>query len=262
MRLYRYTSDLTDCQWEGIKSCILVQRRSKWDLKEVVNAILYLTKQGCTWRDIPSEFPPWQTVYWYFSKWTNDGIWEGIAQMLVMIQRRCGKRDALASAVVLDGQSVKNSSTATDQVGVDGGKSIKGRKRLVLTDMSGNVLFSVVIAANRHDGVSALGWWRHWLAAHPLLERVRTIYADRMFAGVFKKGMEQLFGLQVIIPDELVTIKGNMKVHKKRWVVERSLAWLGNSRRLSKDYERSTASSNAFISISTILRLRKFAIAA
>ena len=224
----------------------------------IVNAILYLVDAGIKWRQLPKDcYPPWQTVYWYFSKWTKDGSWSAVNEELVMIRRQSTGGDPLPSVLVIDSQSVKNTATATANTGVDGGKKIKGRKRLMLTDGQGNLLAVKVFAANHHDGPSALKWWLDRLMGYPLLSRVSVIKADHHFGGVFKKGVEAAGQIRVRISNTLVqkAAQTAMPVHKGRWVVERTIAWESNSRRLSKDYERLPQHAEACLIISSISRL-------
>ena len=224
----------------------------------IINAILYVCGEGIKWRALPADFGiPWQTVYWYFTKWNANGSWEAINQMLVMNQRQRSGAEPLATTVIIDSQTVKNTPTATDHIGTDGGKKIKGRKRMMLVDSIGNLLAVKVFEANRHDGPAALGWWREHLAADPFFGSVRLIKGDQHFGGRFKKGVERETGIQVRVSHELVkkVSQLTMPVHKGRWVVERSIAWASNCRRLAKDYERLPEHSEAFIMISSIIRI-------
>jgi transposase len=129
-----YSSDLTASQWQAIEKLIEVKRKSVHSLKLVVEAIFYLTKNGSNWRDIPKGFPAWQTVYWYFRKWSKDGTWELIANELTLLCRQNAGKQPVPTVAIIDAQSVKNSATATDHIGFDGGKLIKGRKRFLIVD--------------------------------------------------------------------------------------------------------------------------------
>ena len=128
-------------------------------MKDIVDGILYLTKNGCVWRDLPDCFPPWATVYWYFSKWTATGTWKNISDCLIVDYREKTGKKAQPSVGVIDSQSVKNSPTATEMTGVDGGKKVKGRKRFFLVDTQGNLLDSFIVPANSYDGTTALSYW-------------------------------------------------------------------------------------------------------
>ena len=258
MKQTTYQTDLTDPEFDVIKPCLHVQRESKWPLIRIFNAILYVCGEGIKWRALPTDFGvPWQTVYWYFRKWIADETWIAVNEELVMIRRQRQDLNALPSILIIDSQSVKNSATATNAIGVDGGKKIKGRKRIIITDSGGNLLYVRVVAANRHDGPAAWRWWRGVLDQQPILARVQTIRADSHYAGIFKSHLQAATSIRVDISSELVAKASqlNMPVHKGRWVVERTNGWNTNSRRLARDYERLPACSEAFCIISSIARL-------
>jgi len=255
-----YTTSLTTTQWEGIEKLIYVQRKSLWPLQRIVEAIFYLTKNCLTWRDLPKEFPQWQTVYWYFRKWARDGTWELIANELTMLHRLKMEKSPLPKAAIIDSQSVKNTATATKQIGVDGGKLVKGRKRMLLVDTMGHVLGTSVQAANLHDSKAGISLWRETHLFNPVVEEVSLIWADSTFGGAFKEQIEVVAGMQVVItrsPIEKQPVNSKVRIHQWRWIVERTLAWLGNNRRLAKDYERTTLSAQTFIWIAHIRRTLK-----
>lgn len=257
MRFKKYSSDLSANSWQVIKKVIIVRRTSKWDLLEIVNAILYLTKNGCVWRDIPGEFPPWQIVYWYYTKWIKDGTWKNINDCLTVDYREMKEKEAQPTVAIIDSQSCKNSSTCTEDVGIDGGKLIKGRKRFFIVDTLGNLLDSFVVAANSYDGTTAACYWEALSCHNVLLENVEKVYADGTFGGTFTRDMKEKHGITVEIPRVPIARKGKMVIHEKRWIVERTIAWTNNNRRCSKDYERKTEHANTFIVIANIRRLAK-----
>jgi putative transposase len=257
MRLKRYTSDITTQGWQCIEKIIFVQRTSKWDLKEIVNAIFYVTKNGCVWRDLPGEFPAWQTVYWYYQKWIGDGTWKNISDCLIVDYREKKGRNAQPSVAIIDSQSSKNSSTCTEEIGIDGGKLIKGRKRFLIVDTLGCVLESFVVPANNYDGIVAAEKWEVFGQDHILLSHIEKVYADATFGGTFKQSMKEYYGVEVIIPSVPMARNGKVDIHQGRWIVERSIAWTGNNRRCAKDYERKVESANAYIIIANIRRLEK-----
>jgi putative transposase len=252
-----YSSDLSLKSWQIIQTCIKIKKKTKWDLLNIVNAILYVTKNGCVWRDLPAEFPPWETVYWYYRKWIKDGTWDTINQSVIIEMRQKQDRKALPSLAIIDSQSVKNSSTATQAIGIDGGKKIKGRKRFYMVDTLGNIVWTEVVAANKYDGTTACGLWDIANMQYPILKDIKTLYADGTFGGTFTQAMQTKYQIQVIIPDTPIAQKGNMPIHEKRWIVERSISWMNNNRRLAKDYERNTDSAKAFITIANIRRTAK-----
>ena len=161
--------------------------------------------------------------------------------------------------MIIDTQSVKNSATATEEVGFDGGKQIKGRKRLFVIDTLGNLLASVVVAANRHDGAIATTYWAQLLQAYPLLAEVQKVYVDSTFNGRFREYLTKTYQIPVEVPRQVVRKRGNFCIHAIRWKVERTIAWTNNNRRLAKEYERKTAHSNAFMILANIRRAVRFA---
>jgi len=255
-----YTSDLTASQWQGIENLICVKRKSIWPLQQVVESIFYVTKNGVIWRDLPRCFPPWPTVYWYFRKWAKDDTWLLIANELTMLERLKVDKHPLPTAAIIDSQSVKNTPTATEQIGFDGGKLIKGRKRMVVVDTMGHVLWADVRPANVHDGKAGILLWEQAHLLNPVMEDIKVVYADGTFGGHFKTQLELIEDMKVVItrsPIEEQPLDGKMVIHKWRWIVERTLAWLGNNRRLAKDYERTTLSAQTFIWIAHIRRTLK-----
>jgi putative transposase len=255
MRIKQYSSDLSAKGWQVINKIIHVQRKSKWDLQEIVNGIFYLTKNGCMWRDLPGEFPPWQTVYWYYYKWVKDGTWKNINLSMVAGNRILNDKNFRPTVAIIDSQSSKNSSTCTESVGIDGGKLIKGRKRFYVTDTLGNLLDSFVVSANSYDGTTAAKYWSTMYDNNELLQNIKLIFADGTFGGTFRKEMEDRYNIGVEIPNVPIARKGKVEIHEKRWIVERTISWTLNNRRCSKDYERKTHNANAFVILANIRRL-------
>ncbi len=192
------------------------QRKSRWCLKDVVDAILYVTKNGCVWRDLPADFPNWQTVYWYFRKWVKDGTWERINGCLIVDYRVKVDKNAQPSVAIIDSQSAKNSPTCTDNVGVDGGKLIKGRKRFYIVDTLGNLLDSFVTPANCYDGTTAIKYWEVLSLHNILLENIQIVYADGTFGGTFTQQMHEKMGITVEIPKTPIAQKGKMTIAECR----------------------------------------------
>lgn len=159
----------------------------------------------------------------------------------------------------MDTQRVKNAATATGAtIGFDAGKQVKGRKRLVLTDTMGNVLASRVLPANVHDGTAASAFWDEVGTSHPLLSEVQVVFVDSTFHGAFRHHLAHRYGIRVAKPAQVVIEKRHFCLHAWRWIVERTLAWLSMNRRLSKEYDRSLAHANAWISLANIRRILKF----
>lgn len=161
--------------------------------------------------------------------------------------------------MIIDTQSVKNAATATGAtVGFDAGKLVKGRKRLVLIDTLGNVLASRVVPAHVSDAAAAIAFWDEVAATHPLLGRVRVVMGDSSFAGLFAAHIARHYGVRFEKPAHILLKKKNFCIHKKRWLVERTLAWLSANRRLSKEYDRLLTRATAWITWANIRRILKF----
>ena len=229
MRIKKYSSDLSPKSWQVIEKIIQVRRKSKWDLEEIVNSILYLTKNGCVWRDIPGEFPPWITIYWYYCKWVNDGTWKNMSDCLTVDFREKQGKKTQPTVAIIDSQSSKNSknsSTCSENVGIDGGKLIKGRKRFCIVDTLGNLLDSFVVSANCYDGTTAIKYWKSLSCHNILLDNVTKIYADGTFGGTFSKEMIERYSITVEIPKIPIAQKGKITIHEKNGLLKEQLLGL------------------------------------
>jgi putative transposase len=213
--------------------------------KLIVDAILYLVRSGCQWRMLPNDFPPWQTVYDHFSRWNKRGVWEWALDRLNAIRRQQSGRSASPSYGIVDSQSVKT-EYASEERGIDGGKKVKGRKRHIVVDILGNLLHVSVHAANCSDTVAAAPILARAAEKHP---SIRAFSADAGYRGTAVKFVDKTLGLVLHISTK---IQDGWAALPKRWVVERTFAWLGRFRRLSKDFEILTGTAENMIRIAML----------
>jgi putative transposase len=219
-------------------------------MREVVNAIFYLTREGCSWRALPHDFPPWKTVYNYFEAWKRDGTWDGFLTALRMRVRRAAGRDVDPRVGCIDSQSVKTAGGG-EAVGTDGGKKVRGRKRHIAVDTMGLLLAVTVTAANVDDAAAA----QEVFAQMPSKDfpRLEVMQADNKYHNHALYRWLRVHHRRYVI-DVVSRPAGERRFVplRSRWVVERTLAWLGRYRRLSKDYEQTTESSEAVVKVAGI----------
>jgi putative transposase len=257
-----YSTDLNDTEWSVIAPLLPVATTGRprvWPLREMANALFYIVRNGCTWRDLPHDLPPWQTVYTQFRRWRLAGTWAAMNQALVPAVRQAAGREADPSAAVIDSQSVKTREGG-DARGVDVYKQISGRKRHLVVDTLGLLLLVVVHAASVPEstgGKQVLGvlFERIKKNVHNRWCRLKLIWADGGYEDIVP-WVKQHCGWKLEIVRRPAGTKG-FQVLPRRWVVERSFAWLTRNRRLSKDYERKTASSEAMIYAASVRLLTK-----
>lgn len=231
----QYSTNLTDKQWQVIEKIINTQeKKRKHFLRNIMNAILDLLKTGCQWRMIPKDFAPWESVYYYFSKWKNEGVIEELLDKLRSEIRIMAGRKESPSLGIIDSRSVKTSHHVDTERGLDGNKKIKGRKQHIIVDTQGNLMAIAVHEANVHDSKGAPEVIEKLSCKFP---RLTKILADGGYRGKLADWILDKFGwkLEVVLrPDECPS---KFKVLPKRWIVERAFAWLENFRRLTIDYE-------------------------
>ena len=251
-----YSSNLTQDQFDLIEPLIPPAkaggRPRSVNMWAVLNGIMYVVVQGCKWRDLPGDLPPWSTVYTYFRNWRNDGTWLAIHDRLRSWERVSRGRFESPSEAVIDSQSVPTATMVHEAVGYDGAKQTKGRKRHTAVDTLGLVLRVVVTAASMPERA---GGKRVLSRVHQMgkaVSRLSLIWADGGYSGQpFLRWVMDSFRWIVQVVLRPKQAKG-FTLLKKRWVVERTFGWFNWYRRLSKDYERQTASAESMIYIAMI----------
>jgi putative transposase len=259
-----YASNLTLEQWELLEPLIPaakpVGRPRSVEIWDILNAILYLLSEGCRWRSLPGDFPAWQTVYTYFRNWRLDGTWVQIHDHLHQRVRLEYERETSPSEAIVDSQSVKSAAMVSEAVGYDAAKLIKGRKRHLTVDTLGLVLRVFVSAASVGEREGAKRVLKRVKRMGKAVSRLPTIWVDGGYNGnPFLMWVMDVchWVVQVVLRSEQA--KGFVLL-KKRWVVERTFAWLMGSRRLVRDYELLPQTSETLIYIAMIrLMLRRLA---
>jgi putative transposase len=251
-----YPTDLNDTEWAQIAQYLPEAKHNgrpkKYSWREILNGIFYMVKNGCVWRALPHDLPPWETVYGYFRKFQHDDMWEVLNRMIRENGRMEAQKEAQASLMILDSQSAK-SAEGGEQRGFDGGKRVSGRKRTLIVDSMGLLVLAKVTAANVQDvyaGKQALLALSH---KPDLLTRLQKIIADGGYRGELVTWVAQELHAVLEIVLKLGDHKG-FQVLPKRWVIERTNAWISRQRRLARDYERRVSTSEAFLYIA-MLRL-------
>lgn len=258
-----YASDLTDKQWELIRALLPLERKGpgrplELDMREVINSIIYVVRTGCQWENLPHDYPNYNSVYYHYRKWCRDGTWQAVNDALRQQERQQRGRNVQPSAAILDSQSVKTTEAGGER-GYDAGKKVNGRKRHILVDTVGNLIEVVVHAANIQDRDGAKLLFDKLSQA--VIEHLQKVWADGAYRGQLIDWVQE--HLQILL--EIVETEPDQEgfqVLPKRWIVERTLAWLGRYRRLSKDYERCLLSSEGVIYIASIhTMLKRLAVA-
>lgn len=250
-----YPTNLTDSQYKVIDNILNDKRKLRYPLRNILDALLYISKGGIQWRLLPKEYPVWQLTYYYSKKWLLNVIWDTIQNTICELIRIKKGKKACPTLGIIDSQTVKNSEWGLPEKGYDGNKKINGRKRHMVVDTLGLLLCIIVTPANIHDCKAAEELLMNMQNKFP---RLRKILADGSYLG------EQLICLARSLLNanwKVVTRKddSSFKAIPKRWIVERSIAWLNWQRRLSKDYKANMNSSEAWVQIAFIsMMIRKF----
>jgi putative transposase len=247
-----YETSLSDAAWEVIRSIFLLPvsrgRPRTHKIRLIIDAILYVVKNGCTWRCLPNDFPPWKTVYHYFRKWSISGLWQTLNHTLVAIARFAAGKEETPSLVSMDSQS-QSAEPGIEERGLDGGKKVNGRKRHIAVDTLGLVLVCMCTAANRADSVVGQKL-ADFLKNNKCFTRLKKILGDNSYRGVFGvtvEASERKEGKKGFVPEAF------------RWAVERTFAWLNRQRRLVRNYEKKTLHQESMVYIGNIrLCLRRY----
>ncbi|WP_353273268.1 IS5 family transposase [Wolbachia endosymbiont (group A) of Nomada ferruginata] len=274
----KYPTDLSKREWARIEKHFRVSykkggRPPKYSKCEIVNAILYILRTGCQWRYLPHDFPPWKAVHEQFRRWKKQGIFEKMNYDITKYSRSKMGRNEEPSACIVDSQSVKTTEKGGSKV-MMGAKKVKGRKRHIITDTQGFVLGCYVGAAseNDRDGVK--------MALDDMKEKysnIKKMWADMGYQGKYLKDyVKREYGIDIEIvkrppcrfwvhkdtPLELLPQRDpGFSVQPRRWVVERTFAWINRNRRLSKEYDLLTTSTESFIylAMSKVMLSREYA---
>ncbi|WP_223827603.1 IS5 family transposase [Hymenobacter armeniacus] len=235
---------LTDSQWQVMQPLLPVHGNRRLCLRQVLDAVRYVCRTGCQWRALPAGFPAWTAVYYYFRRW-QPVVWARLNEALNRADRLAADRAATPSLVCVDSQSAKLAPRIFEHRGTDGGKHVNGRKRQIITDVEGRIFACYVHAANGHDGTAAT---QGLLPQRPAWgQRLVTVLTDNGYRGGFAAHLQAL-GLRHELASRPPSVRGFVPV-AKRWVVERTFAWLACFRRLAVDYEFTPASHQAWLLI-------------
>lgn len=247
-----YPSDLSKREWKAVKK-LLPKRgnphRMKWKWRVILNAIFYVLRTGCQWRNLPDSFPPWRTIYHYHRLWAKNGLWEQLNTRLREMVRQLEGRNARPSGVIMDNQTAKTTEAGGER-GFDGHKRINGRKRFIVVDTLGLLMLAKVVAGNLAETkVAKAALEGVAKGVDEQFSEVEKAWADQGFGSEdFAGWLKEELGWELEISKGISTPgKPDFKVAPRRWVVERTIAWLCRNRRLAKEYDRQPYMTEAWM---------------
>jgi putative transposase len=244
-----YSTDLTTTQWQFIKSSLIFdERKRKYDLREIWNALNYIVKSGCQWRMLPINFPKWQLVYYYYSKWSRLEMFDLLLEKLRNKIRVKMGQNSSASLGILDSQTVRWGNNRSLK-SFDGNKKVKGVKRHVVVDKNGFLIAVMVGVAHIHDSKAALLLMR---LLKDFLSSIKIIIADGGYRGELADEVKRIFGYVINVVMRKDDKTTHFKPVSKRWVIERIFSWFYNDRRLCRNYELLFESSENMVKLSAI----------
>ena len=260
-----YDTDLTDEHWSMVARYIPAAkaggRPREVDVRSILNAVMFVVKTGCHWRLLPKDFPKWQNVYRYYAEWRARGVYRKLHAALHALVRVGEGRKPSPTLAVVDTQSIKTGKyAATHTRGFDGGKKVKGRKRVLVVDSLGLMIDAAVVPANTHDTKAAQKVFaKIKRKKHRAAKTIKAVFADKGFLGSTLSGwLKAQMSATIHVTANLTRTMKQFIPAKKRWVVERSFAWMGDYYRLSVDRERQSRNSLAMIRLASIrLMLRR-----
>ncbi|GJD65776.1 IS5 family transposase [Methylobacterium frigidaeris] len=248
-----YATCLSDAEWAVLAPLLPAPARTGrpwlWSQRAVLDGILYVLRTGCAWRHLPLDFPPWGTVYRWFLRWAEAGVFERLAHALTLADRERVGREAGPTGAILDAQAARSGGVGVKGVrGYDAAKRVVGRKRHALTDTDGRLLMAAVSPADLHDSHGGVALLR---ASRQLWPFLAHCFADRAYRGE-RVGTSTTITVEIVEPEDGQT---GFAVQPRRWVIERTLGWISRCRRLARDHEATVSSALAFFVLAAAMVL-------